>query len=69
MNWLMVVRLVTAVPRNGAKGGISSAAHSTLITDGPSMSSEARTAAANPAASLTSVDVSLGNIAARPAPR
>ena len=41
----------------------------TLTTDGPSTSSEARTAAASPAVSLTSVAVSLGNIAARPAPR
>src|ERR1700744_374017 len=66
--WL-VERLVADVLRNGANGGISSAAHSTLITDGPSTFSEARTAEASSVVSLTSTDDSLGNIAARPAPR
>ena len=44
-------------------------AQSTLITAGPSTFSEALTAEASPVLSLTSTDDSLGNIAARPAPR
>jgi len=52
-----------AAARNGANGGISSAAHSTLTTDGPSTSSADRMAAGSSPIWSTSTDGSDGNIA------
>lgn len=53
----MAVSFVDTGLRNGANGGISSAAHSTLTTAGPSMASAVRITGPKTSRSVTSIDV------------
>src|SRR5271166_6532724 len=53
--------------RNAANGGISSAAHSTLTTEGPSTAIARSSAAGSSSMSATSTEDSPGNMLARPA--